>query len=268
VPDRYLRAVVLYRVGEDSLIGGSLAHQLDYFATNTLYIVGHLPLILFLPLGLLLSAHDGARDNRAFLALWLLTALGGVALGGNWFLHYYQQLLPPLAIALALAARWLVRRPLPPARFAVAVLAGLATLPLIVTLAGGIATGITPRTLPGWEPGVSAAAPIANYLATNTQADDSIYVAYDHADIYYQSGRRPAARWLHFRELSRTPGAFAEQVALIANPATAPRYIVGAQAFDRWGFDPDGALRAIVARDYSLETTIDGIPLYRRNAGR
>ena len=41
--------------------------------------------------------------------------------------------------------------------------------------------------------------------------------------------------------------------------------IVGAQAFDRFGFDPNGTLRAIVARDYVLESTIGGMPVYRRN---
>ena len=107
---------------------------------------------------------------------------------------------------------------------------------------------------------------IAAYLAAHTTPADTIYVAYDHADIYYLAQRRPAARWLHFRELRWTPGAFDEQVARIADPATAPRYIVGAQAFDRWGFDPDGTLRAIVARDYTLETTIGDLPLYRRVA--
>jgi 4-amino-4-deoxy-L-arabinose transferase-like glycosyltransferase len=262
-PDRYLSAVLLYRVGQDSLIGGAVAHQLNYFATNTLFIIGHLPLLLFAPFGFRLAAHGGDRRARAFLALWALTALGGVALGGNWFLHYYQQLLPPLAIALALIARWLIRRPLIPPRFAIACCASLAIPTLVLPLAGGFISGVNPRALPGWEPGVSAAAPIASYLAAHTTPADTIYVAYDHADIYYLSGRRPAARWLHFRELARTPGAFDEQVARLGNPATAPRYIVGAQAFDRWGFDPDGALRALVARDYQHETTIGGIALYR-----
>lgn len=263
-PDRYLSAVLLYRAGQDSLIGGSGAQQLDYFATNTLFIVGHLPLLLFAPLGFRLATYDGDREKRAFLSLWSVTALGGVALGGNWFLHYYQQLLPPMAIALALAAGWLVRRPVILPRFGVAAVAGLATVPLLFSLGNSAIIGVEPRSLPGWEPGVSAAAPIANYLVARTTANDTIYVAYDHADIYYLSGRRPAARWLHFRELDRTPGAFAEQVARLGDPATAPRYIVGAQTFDRWGFDSDGALRAIIARDYDLETTIDGIPLYRR----
>ena len=169
-PERYLSAVFLYRVGQDSLIGGAVAYQLGYFATNTVFIVGHLPLLLFVPLGLRLAAHDGDRHKRAFLALWALTALAGVALGGNWFLHYYQQLLPPLAIALALAGRWLLQRPIDLPRFALACCAGLTTLSLILPIVGGFGSGVDPRTLPGWEPGVSAAAPIAAYLAAHTRS--------------------------------------------------------------------------------------------------
>lgn len=266
VPDRYFGAVLFYRLGQDSLIGGALGHQLEYFALNSLYLVGHLPILLLAPFGLALAAHVGDRRARAFLALWLLTAFGGTALGGNWFLHYYQQLLPPLAVATVLAGRRLLHWPISPPRFAGAICAALALLVVLVPVARGLLVGIDPRDLPEWEPGVSAAAPVAAYLAAHTDPSDAIYVAYDHADIYYLAQRRPAARWLHFRELQWTPGAFDEQVARLADPATAPRYIVGAQAFDRWDFDPDGTLRAIVARDYTLETTIDGLPLYRRVA--
>ncbi len=262
-PERYLGAVLLYRLGQDSLIGGAVGHQLDYFATNSLYLLGHLPLLLFAPLGLRLAAHRDDRRRRALLALWLLTALGGTALGGNWFLHYYQQVLPPLALAVALALRWLLRRPLGPPRFAAACLAALACLPLVLPITGGLAGGVDLKTLPEWEPNVAAVAPIAAYVQARSGPDDTLYVAYDHADIYYLARRRPAARWLHFRELGRTPGAFAEQVARLDDPATAPLYIVGAQTFDRWGFDPERALRAVVTRDYGLETTIGGIELYR-----
>jgi hypothetical protein len=52
-------------------------------------------------------------------------------------------------------------------------------------------------------------------------------------------------------------------VARLADPATAPCYIAAAQAFDHFGFDQDGRLRAVVARDYALETTVAGVPLYR-----
>lgn len=267
-PERYLSAVIFYRLGQDSVVGGALGHQLAYAATNTLYLLGHLPLLLLAPLGFRLVAHHGDRTSRAFLGLWTFTALGGVALGGNWFLHYYQQLLPPLAVALALAGRWLLRRPLPLPHFALLCLTALAALALVWPLARGFVRGIDPATLPEWEPGIAAAAPVATYLAAHTTPTEMVYVAYDHADIYYLARRRPAARWLYFRELSRTPGAFAEQVARLDDPATAPRYIVGAQAFDFRSFDADGALRAVVARDYVLETTIAGMPLYRRVARR
>jgi len=264
VPDRYLGAVVFYRLGQDSLLGGALAHQVGYAATNTLYLLGHLPLLLLAPFGFRLAVHGGDRRARAFLVLWALTALGGVSLGGNWFLHYYQQLLPPLAVAVALVVRGLLRRPLAPPRFAALCLAACAVLALAFPIARGVVARVDPATLPEWEPGVAAAAPVAAYLAVHTAPTETVYVAYDHADIYYLAARRPAARWLHFRELGWTPGAFGEQAARLADPASAPRYIVGAQAFDFRGLDADGALRTIVARDYTLETTIDGVPLYLR----
>ena len=125
--------------------------------------------------------------------------------------------------------------------------------------------GADPKSLPEYEPSVSAAGPVAAYLRAHTAPGDAIYVAYDRADIYYLSRRYPAARWLYFRELKWTPGAFDEQVARLADPATAPRYIVAAQPFDWLELDPNGALRAVVARDYTLETAIGDMTLYRRN---
>jgi hypothetical protein len=264
VPDRYLDAVLLYRLGQDSAVGGSLDHQFAYFTTNSLYILGHAPILLLTPLGLRVAAHDDDRRRRDLLLLWITTAFAGVALGGNWFVHYYQQLLPPAAIAVALGARYLVRRPVTHIRFAAACGAGVALVITFGSLFRAPVTGVAASDLPEWEPGVSAAAPVAAYLAAHAASSDSLYVVYDHADIYYLSRLRPAARWLHYRELAWTPGAFEEQVARIANPATAPRYIVAAQAFDRFGFDASGDLRAVVTRDYRLDATIAGVPIYER----
>ena len=67
---------------------------------------------------------------------------------------------------------------------------------------------------------------------------------------------------MYGRELLWGAGTFAEQVDRLADPARAPRYIVGVQAFDFFGGDLDGAMRAVVARDYLLEATIDGVPFY------
>lgn len=264
VPDRYLDAVLFYRLHQDSVIAGAVDYQVGYFATNSLHILGHLPILLVAPFGLWAVGRHGDRRGRDLLWLWLICALGGTALGGNWFLHYYQQLLPPIAIATAIGIGALLRRSLHPAWLAGQTIAVLGAVLLAQATLTPLWQGVDPARLPEYEPGIAAAGPVATYLRERTSPTDTIYVVYDHADIYYLAERRPAARWLHFRELRWTPGAFDEQVARIANPTTAPRYIAGAQAFDRFGFDSDGRLRAIVARDYTLETTIGGVPIYRR----
>jgi hypothetical protein len=269
VPDIYLGAVVLYRVSRDSVIADQTGHQLTYFLTNSAFILARLPLLLLAPIGLLVRtpADTGPRwpnRGRTLLWLWLGTSFAGTALGGNWFLHYYQQLLPPFAVATIIGLSWLARRSPKPGVLALQGLAFGGLLGLAIAFVPTLIHPADPRTLPEWEPGVSAAAPIAAYLQDHTTSDEMVYVVYDHADIYYLAQRRPAARWLHFRELGWTPGALDEQFAILSNPATAPRYIVLTDDINRWGFDPTGRLQALVARDYTLDITIDGIPLYRR----
>ncbi|HET8626845.1 MAG TPA: hypothetical protein VFL91_05480, partial [Thermomicrobiales bacterium] len=263
VPDLYLNAVLFNRLAQDSALVASPAYQWHRFANNSAAILVRLPILLLAAPGLWAAWRGRDARARDLLALWLVTSFGGAALGGNWYLHYYQQVLPPLAVAVALGLVAVARRPT--SRLMVAgqglALAGVVALGL--TLAPLLAGPVDPATLPEYEPVVSAVAPVAAYLRAHTAPDDTIYVAYDRADIYYLSERRPAARWLYFRELEWTPGAFVEQVVRLADPATAPRYIVGAQDFDDYGFDGD-AIRAVVARDYTLETTIEGIPIYRR----
>ncbi len=209
------------------------------------------------------GSAPGADDARVLLWLWGATAVGGMALGGGWFIHYYQQALPPLAVAAALGARALLRRATSPGWMALQGLALVGLALFAAALAPTFARPADPAALPEYEPGVAAAAPVAAYVREHTAPGETIYVAYDHADYYYLAGRRPAARWLHFRELQRVPGAFEEQVARLADLATAPCYIAAAQAFDRFGFDQEGRLRAVVAHDYALDTTVAGVPLYR-----
>ena len=50
-----------------------------------------------------------ARKTKsfAFLAGWLITSAIGVSASGYFFPHYFQQLLPPLALIAALGAQWL-----------------------------------------------------------------------------------------------------------------------------------------------------------------
>jgi hypothetical protein len=190
-----------------------------------------------------------------------------VALGGNWWPHYYQQLLPPAAVAIAIAIQqaWPTSRPMGRGRVALQGIALVTVGFLAFSLTTVLARPQALAAIIGYQPSVYAAAPIADYLRAHTDPTERIYVMYHEAGIYYLAERRPAARWLYQYELIFTPGAFDEQVARLADPATAPRYIVGAQPFNANGYDPQWALRSVVTTHYTLETTIGGIPLYRLN---
>jgi 4-amino-4-deoxy-L-arabinose transferase-like glycosyltransferase len=268
-PDRYLYAIFLYRFSALSAASTPLGTQLGSLIQVVIYIATRYPLLLLAPVGF--AALRREPRQRGLLALWLLTSLGGAAIGGNWFPHYFQQLLPPIAVAVALALRALfgalpasaslLRRAYPLLRV-YAVLCAFYLLALVGIILAP--TGDARRLVIDQTRTPGAISTIADYLRANTASDERIYVAYGQGDIYYLAQRRPAARWLHTNEIRRIPGAFDEQLILLTDPATAPRYILAAQPFDYRGLDPHGALRAVVASQYTLETTIDGIPIYRR----
>jgi 4-amino-4-deoxy-L-arabinose transferase-like glycosyltransferase len=264
-PEWYLDAVVFNRIGQDSAVAMGIGYQVHRFANNSAAILARLPLLLLAPLGFFALRQPADRWRHHLLGCWLLAAFAGAALGSNWYLHYYQQLLPPVAIATVLGVRALLVRSRRPWYAVGQGLLVVSVGALIMSIAQVQLLPADPaRLVLDYTPERAASGALADYVRAHTAPDDRIYVAYDQAQIYYLAERRPAARWLYFRELLWTPGAFDEQVARIADPATAPRYIVGAQPFDDFGFDADGRLRAIVARDYVLETTIGGIPVYRR----
>lgn len=268
-PDRYFYAIFFYRFSALSAASTPLGVQISSFLLVGIYILACYPLLILAPVGFAAIRRD--TRQRSLLWLWLLTSLGGAAIGGNWFPHYFQQLLPPLAVAVALALRALivalpsprpVRRRLQPLLRVYAALCILYLLALIgiVLLPSDDAS----RLIIDHARPPQATRNVADYLRAHTTTQERIYVAYGQGDIYYLAQRRPAARWLHTNEIRRIPGAFDEQLALLTAPETTPRYIIAAQEFDYLGIDADGRLRALIAHQYVLETSIDGIPLFRR----
>jgi 4-amino-4-deoxy-L-arabinose transferase-like glycosyltransferase len=265
-PDRYLSAVVLYRVSYDSALAGTLSSQVVSFVGTTALLLVQLPILLGALIGLYPDRVWRKDPAYLFLMGWVLVAFSGGAMGGNWFPHYYLPLLAPLTLGIMLGWRRLSRslacRKGEYRRIA-AVLGVSFVLPLLLALSlFNSAIGVVPTALHNAVT-VPRSEVVASYIRAHAQPTDTIYVAYQWAPIYQLAQRKPAARWLYYRELQRTPGAFAEQVARISDPRTAPLYIVAAQPFDAFGLDSDGTLRAVVDRDYVLETTIDDIPLYR-----
>ena len=60
----------------------------------------------FAALGLIALLTSGRAKSFLFVAGWLITSAVGVSASGYFFPHYFQQLLPPLALAAAAGAEW------------------------------------------------------------------------------------------------------------------------------------------------------------------
>ncbi len=267
VSDMYLSAIIFYRIGYDSAFAGTFAYQMSSLISTTALLLVQLPILL----AALISLYPGRvwrnDPTHIFLGYWFLAAFAGIAMGGNWFPHYYLPILAPLALGIVLGWQRLLQgidRQKIQRRAILAASCAYIVLPLLLSLSiFNSVTTVLPFALHN-----TATTPrsevVASYLRAHSTPTDTIYVIYQWAPIYQLSQRRPATRWLYYRELQRAPGAFDEQVARISELQTAPLYIIAAQPFDAFGLDTHGALRAAISQNYVLETTIENVPLYRR----
>lgn len=192
------------------------------------------------------------------IRLWGLGALGGIALGGDWWSHYLIQGAPPFALWLAynlnVLAHTLTRwwRPL-----LVIVATVLLLLPFSVLI--GSRDGLTQRIY--GHPGYPAQAAVARYLQEHAAPDRTLYVAFDQAAIYYLADRKPAYRHLYDQELQALPSAYADIIAIIRSPDR-PQYIVSTLHPGPFPDDSRAFWRE-VGLYYDVETTIGGVPIYR-----
>jgi hypothetical protein len=117
-----LGLVLLYfwrRGGLHEFVDNVFTHNLEYisgvgasarleYCWGTLTILARTQVIVsaFAAVGLLwLFASERAKWSL-FLGGWLITSMIGVSASGYFFPHYFQQLLPPLALAAAAGAEW------------------------------------------------------------------------------------------------------------------------------------------------------------------
>lgn len=198
------------------------------------------------------------RDTAIFVGLWLLTAGAGVAMGGDWWGHYFQQVLPPLAVAAGAGAVYLWDSGKHWARLE-AVGVPLVFLALFV---------FPPYLMDPLElarmhhaPGYRVAPEVAAYLKQHTGPDETVYVAFFEPGIYYLAERRSAFPYHFPVQVAHFPGAQQQLVASIA--ARTPSYVFLADALPpsiTVGLPFWEALQA----GYVLEREFEGLPLYRR----
>jgi hypothetical protein len=207
-------------------------------------------------LGLLvLLSAIGWRSSPLIARLWLAAAVVGVLGGGNFHAHYYVQLAAPLSILAAVGVRRLFveRRALVTAACGAAAIATIVlTVPLWFEGDSAQARAIWPNDLRLLHSGA-----VASYVRAHTRPGDRVFTLWAAADVYYLADRRPAVRYMWFRNIEAIDGALASARQTLADRRPALVVLVQRPR----AIDPSGATTRILHRDYRLVTSVAGTPI-------
>jgi hypothetical protein len=203
----------------------------------------------------------------ATVVVWTVASLATVPLGLRFFGHYYQQLVPPLAVlsgvALATAGRWAWR---------LVGAAAVITTVVLVTLSFAL------------RPDLSDFTALGRYVQRTTSPDDEILVWGALPDVYVSAQRDPSGVFLHGGYLTGNWASRAEvldasviedepyrerwRVFLADLAADPPELVVDAArpGTDWAGYAPERyPLGSLLARCYDEVGRVDGLPVWRRD---
>jgi hypothetical protein len=248
----------------DYLDGGlSTARALGVgLGLTVVFLCFHLPLLY----GFWAAARRRVRLDPTVL-VWAVASLAVIPLGLRFFGHYYQQLVPPLAVltgvALASARRWEWRVVGATAAAATAVL-------LVVSFAH--------------RPDLTDFTALGRYVQRTTAPDDRILVWGALPDVYVAAQRQPSGVFLHdgyltgnwaSRSQALAPAVIADEPfrtrweMFLADLAADPPELVvdAARPGTDWAdYTPARyPLGTLLTRCYDRVTTVDGLPVWRRD---
>ncbi len=243
-------AMVTYRDQADSIFTGSLHTRLHQARVSLPAAERGLGLLV-------LAAVFGWRRWPLLGVLWLGFATLAVIGGGNFHNHYYQQMVPPLALLAGIggAEIWR-RRSLPAIAVCAAVLAAtvIVTAPLFADSPKAQAKAVFPD-----DPHLRGDAAVVRYIRAHTSPGQRIFVMWAAADIYYLADRDPSLRYMWFRNIQAIPGALGQARRMLAGRHP-PALVVGVNSAG--SMDPSGVTRRILNRRYHKVATIEGVPIY------
>ncbi|MET1062121.1 MAG: glycosyltransferase family 39 protein [Aeromicrobium sp.] len=171
------------------------------------------------------------------LAAWLAVGFVGVAGGGNYYPHYFIQPLAALAVLTGCALAVTTRRRL----FA-------ATAALLAVLAvGNVAVGATMKSV---NPPQQRTLAVADYLRSNAETDDSLYVLYARANLLYYARMRTPYPYSWSQMVRTVPDAEARLRTMLRSSTERPTWIVEWQPATLFGMDGSGETRRLIARHY------------------
>lgn len=234
--------------------------------------VGVLMTVLFMAFQwpLLYGLVDAVRRRRwpdLTMLTWLVVSIAVIGIGFRFYEHYYQQVVPPLAVLSGVALAGATHR----ARKIV--LSGAAAMSLVAVLLAFV-----------FPPELTNLTAIHRYIAANTASSDRVLVWGAMPDIYVAADRYPSGIFLHGGYLTgnwadRTkplpPSSIAEPPYrnrwrmfldnVVAHP---PELIIdAAQPGTDWAHYPPDLypLGTIIRRCYRPVPPVDGFPIWRRD---
>ena len=193
------------------------------------------------------------------LGLWLLGAVAGVAVGGDWWFHYLIQIAAPLALWLAalLVGAWPELGKWWRRGLAVIVIAGLLGPYWVIGYRDVNRMSLAILDQPGYPAQVA----VSRYVREHAPREATIFVAFDQPAIYYLADRPAAYRYLYDQELQGIPGSYDDLIAVVSADDR-PYYVIGTR--ERAPYPDKGiAFWNAVSDHYVLETMVHGVPIYR-----
>jgi hypothetical protein len=208
---------------------------------------------LVLVAGLALIGLTRLRGDRVLLATiaaWLVGATVGVLGGGSYWPHYLIELVPVSCVAAAagIAGSRRVTR---------VVAVGACTAVSLIAAVGGIAFVAA-------HPPHQRAMAVARYVRTHARPGDTQYVMYAQANVPYYIGLPSPYPYAWSLMVRAKPGAIAQLQRLLGS-AQRPTWLVKWEPAARWGLDPGGRTKRLIARHYRLAATVRGHRIYERN---
>jgi 4-amino-4-deoxy-L-arabinose transferase-like glycosyltransferase len=187
-------------------------------------------LALLLPL-MLFALRSMSTKQRVFIGLTILATFAGMSIGGRWYWHYFIQLVPVLAVpaGVGLVACFRSRT-----GHAIGFVWLIAVAYFVVSqgpfwLLDGKQVSRELYNRPAYQSNEV----VAEFLKWKTQPDQTIYVAFSQAELYYLADRRPAVpKQLFWNQVFYNRKVFDEVIRCLR--AREPKYVVYERSSPHW----------------------------------
>jgi hypothetical protein len=189
--------------------------------------------------------RGGPDPEQWALAALLGCGVLGVLLGGSYWPHYLQQLVP----GIALVAGAVIAEGGRAAR-QMRVLARASVAAAAVATAGTVAVYAL-------VPSVSSPQQVGTWLAHSSHASDTAVVTYGYPQILEQADLASPYPYLWSLQM-RTLDARQQRLRQTLRGPDAPTWVVQVTPLDSWGIDRDGALRTLLQQRYRQVADVCG----------